>query len=405
MAALAALTGRPVEKHHPWPRLIVTNDTWLDAIDGLVRNRWTLSGLWGDDGVVHMALTAGADVRVLSLPCLHGRFPSVGYLHPPAIRLERTIADLFGLQPLGAADTRPWLDHGNWGLRHPLGARRDFIAPEPYPFLSAQGDGIHQVPVGPVHAGIIEPGHFRFHANGETIVRLEARLGYTHKGTEALMRGSDLDRAAKLAGRVSGDSTVAYAIAFARATEAALNVQAPDRAHWLRALMAEMERIANHLGDIGAICNDASFSLMHAHSGVLRERVLRTADVCFGHRLMHDCIVPGGVTRNLSLAKEPILQALVKRSRRGSPAWRPFTITPPRCRTALLRLVPSRWVWPKSSVPADISAAPLGEILMRGEPSPTRPTIGYPSKCRSSRRATSMPAFGSAFVRLSRVSR
>jgi Ni,Fe-hydrogenase III large subunit len=311
MAALAEITGRPVDTHHPCQRLVVTNDTRLDEIDGLVRNRWTLSGLWGDDGVVHMALTAGADVRVLSLPCLHGRFPSVGYLHPPAIRLERTIADLFGLQPLGAADTRPWLDHGNWGLRHPLGARRDFIAPEPYPFLSAQGDGIHQVPVGPVHAGIIEPGHFRFHANGETIVRLEARLGYTHKGTEALMRGSDLDRAAKLAGRVSGDSTVAYAIAFARATEAALNVQAPDRAHWLRALMAEMERIANHLGDIGAICNDASFSLMHAHSGVLRERVLRTADVCFGHRLMHDCIVPGGVTRNLSLAKEPILQALV----------------------------------------------------------------------------------------------
>ena len=146
-------------------------------------------------------------------------------------------------------------------------------SPKPYPFLSAEGEGLHQIAVGPVHAGIIEPGHFRFHANGETIVRLEARLGYTHKGIEGLMRGAELDRAAKLAGRVSGDSTVAYAIAFARATEAALNVNTPDRAHWLRALMAEMERLANHLGDVGAICNDAVFLLMLAHCGILRERV------------------------------------------------------------------------------------------------------------------------------------
>ena len=173
--------------------------------------------------------------------------------------------------------------------------------------------------MGPVHAGIIEPGHFRFHANGETIVRLEARLGYTHKGTEGLMQGADLDRAAKLAERVSGDSTVAYAIAFARATEAALNVQAPDRAHWLRALMAELERLANHLGDIGAICNDASFSLMLAHCAVLRERVLRAADACFGHRLMRDCVVPGGVARELDITGASILRALIKEVRARFP--------------------------------------------------------------------------------------
>src|SRR4029077_17414585 len=114
-------------------------------------------------------------------------------------------------------------------------------------------------PVGPVHAGIIEPGHFRFTAGGETIVRLEERLGYVHKGIEGLMGGDDLERAAKLAGRTSGDSTVAYGFAFARAVEAALGVEPPARAQWLRALMAELERIANHLGDIGAICNDAAF--------------------------------------------------------------------------------------------------------------------------------------------------
>ena len=150
-----------------------------------------------------------------------------------------------------------------------------------------------------MHAGIIEPGHFRFTANGETVVRLEERLGYVHKGIEALIAGADLARAAQLAGRTSGDSTVAYALAFARAAEAAPAIEPPPRAVWLRALMAELERIANHLGDIGAICNDAAFALMHAHCGVLRERVLRAADACFGHRLMMDRIVPGGVAADL----------------------------------------------------------------------------------------------------------
>jgi Ni,Fe-hydrogenase III large subunit len=319
MAGLAAFSGQQVEDHNPWPRLVVTTDGWQDAINGLVEGRWTLSGLWGDDGTVHMALTEAGDLRVLSLSCPDGKFPSVGRLHPPAIRLERTISDLFGLEPLGATDTRPWLDHGNWDLRLPLGPSQLGLAQGSYPFLSAEGEGIHQVPVGPVHAGIIEPGHFRFHANGETIVRLEARLGYTHKGVEGLMQGADLDYAAKLAGRVSGDSTVAYAIAFARAAEAALTVEVPDRADWLRALMAEMERLANHLGDIGAICNDASFVLMQAHCAVLRERVLRAADTCFGHRLMRDCVVPGGVAHDLDRANVSSLQALVAEIRRRFP--------------------------------------------------------------------------------------
>src|SRR5262249_18296176 len=146
-----------------------------------------------------------------------------------------------------------------------------------YAFLPTEGDGLHQIPVGPVHAGIIEPGHFRFTANGETVVRLEQRLGYVHKGIEGLMAGSALDAAAKLAARTSGDSTVAYGFAFARAVEAALGVEAPPRATSLRALMTELERIANHLGDFGAICNDASFALTLAHCAVLREKTLRAA--------------------------------------------------------------------------------------------------------------------------------
>ena len=159
---------------------------------------------------------------------------------------------------------------------------------------------MHQIAVGPVHAGIIEPGHFRFTANGETVVRLEERLGYVHKGIEHLMTGASLERAAKLAGHVSGDSTVGYAMAFAQAVEAALGLEPPPRAVWLRALMAELERIANHLGDIGAMCNDASFSLMHAHCSILREHVLRWPTTCFGHRLMMDRVVPGGVAGDLN---------------------------------------------------------------------------------------------------------
>jgi Ni,Fe-hydrogenase III large subunit len=223
------------------------------------------------------------------------------------------VRDVWGLEPAGAADLRPWLDHHRWGVGAPLGGPTAATpaSPLPYAFLPAEGESLHRIPVGPVHAGIIEPGHFRFTANGETVVRLEERLGYVHKGIEALMAGATLDRASRLAGHVSGDSTVAYALAFAQAVEAALHIAVPPRAVWLRALLAELERIANHFGDIGAICNDASFSLMHAHCGVLRERVLRAADAGFGHRLMMGCIVPGGLAAEPSEAGFAALRTLL----------------------------------------------------------------------------------------------
>ena len=224
------------------------------------------------------------------------------------------------MQPEASPDARRWLDHGRWGVRQPLG--REEAAPaagDPYAFHPAEGPPMHQIPVGPVHAGIIEPGHFRFTANGETVVRLEERLGYVHKGIDGLMAGATLEQAAKFAGRVSGDSTVAYAIAFAHAVEAALGLEPPPRAVWLRALMAELERIANHFGDIGAICNDASFSLIHAHCGILREHVLRAADICFGHRLMMDRVVPGGVAVDLGKDGTASLRTLVGTIRRRFP--------------------------------------------------------------------------------------
>ncbi len=317
------LEGRKVEQHGPWPRVVVDVSVWKFAASELAQGRWSLLGLWGEPSTVHMAILdeSTAEIVVVSLDCPDRSYPSVGKHHPPALRLERAIHDLFGLSAEDLPDTRPWLDHGRWGARFPLGNRIDALpTAAPYRFLPAQGDGLHQIAVGPVHAGIIEPGHFRFTASGETVVRLEQRLGYTHKGIEGLMTGANLERAVKLAGRVSGDSTVAYAYAFSRAAEAALELVVPDRAVMLRALLAELERLANHLGDIGAICNDASFALMHAHCSVLRESVLRASHKAFGHRLMRDIVVPGGVNRDIDDAGTEIIQATLDNIRLRFPA-------------------------------------------------------------------------------------
>jgi len=315
--------GARAARHRPWPRATIDPVLWSSIANQLAAGHWTMLGLWGDVSTVHMALLDDEtpDIAVISLDCPEGRFPSIATRFRPAVRLERTVRDLFGLTPSGLADARPWLDHGRWGVRHPLGAGTEVAAAGlAYAFLPVEGESLHQIPVGPVHAGIIEPGHFRFTANGETVVRLEERLGYVHKGIEGLMTGADLDRASQLAGRTSGDSTVAYGIAFARAAEAALEGDAPARAHWLRALMAELERLANHFGDIGAICNDAAFSLMHAHMGVLRERCLRAAEAAFGHRLMRDRVVPGGVATDLERDGVAAIDDLLVNIRQRLPA-------------------------------------------------------------------------------------
>ncbi|MGC1558999.1 MAG: NADH-quinone oxidoreductase subunit C [Bradyrhizobium sp.] len=306
------LEGREILQRRPWPRAVVGAHLWRFVANELAQGHLSLLGLWGEPSMVHMAIMDEdtAEIAIVSLDCPDGSYASIGRLHPPALRLERTVHDLFGLSAQGLPDTRPWLDHDNWGVRFPLGDRIDALSKSaPYRFLPVEGEGLNQIAVGPVHAGIIEPGHFRFTASGETVVRLEQRLGYTHKGIEGLMSGADLERAVQLAGRVSGDSTVAYAFAFSRAAEAALELVVPDRAVFLRALLAELERLANHLGDIGAICNDASFTLIHAHCSVLRESVLRAALNAFGHRLMRDVITPGGVTRDLNDDGKAIIRA------------------------------------------------------------------------------------------------
>jgi len=299
----------------------VSRPEWTALAHALAAERFTLMSLWGEADAVCMALH-DAKVRrvaVARLPDVTVDFPSVGRHHGPAQRLERTVQDLHGVVAEGAVDARPWLDHGRWPVTRPLGAAGDHPDQSPYAFLPVEGESLHQVPVGPVHAGIIEPGHFRFTAQGETVVRLEERLGYAHKGTDRLMQGATLARGAELAARTSGDSTVAYSFAFAQAVEAALDVAVPARAFMLRGIMAELERLANHLVDIGAICNDAAFAMMLAQTSVLREKVLRAAHAVFGHRFMRDCIVPGGVTADLDAGGAAALRALVTALREQFP--------------------------------------------------------------------------------------
>jgi Ni,Fe-hydrogenase III large subunit len=244
-----------------------------------------------------------------ALPQGHA-LPSQAPVYPAADRPERHAHDLLGIAFDGQPDSRRWVRHAAWPAgQFPL--RRDYpglAVPGPtppdehYPFAAVQGPGVVEIPVGPVHAGIIEPGHFRFHAVGETVLNLEERLGYVHKGIEKLAVGRDAASLARLAGRVSGDSTVAHSWAACQALERAAGVAPPERALFLRAVMLERERVANHLGDIGAICMDVGFSFGQYQLARLREQWLRASAACFGHRLMMDCIVPGGVTTDLAPA-------------------------------------------------------------------------------------------------------
>ena len=228
--------------------------------------------------------------------------------YPGADRPERHIRDMLGVDFSGHPDARRWTRHQAWkDSEFPL--RRDFPAAgrpqartpadHQYHFLLAQGSGVYEIPVGPVHAGVIEPGHFRFQAVGETVLKLEERLGYTHKGIEKLAEGRDAAGLARLAGRISGDASVAHAWGACMAMEKAAGLEVPARALWLRALMCERERIANHVGDVGAMLNDIAFAFGSYQFARLREEWQRASREAFGHRFMMDCIIPGGVAVDL----------------------------------------------------------------------------------------------------------
>jgi Ni,Fe-hydrogenase III large subunit/NADH:ubiquinone oxidoreductase subunit C len=237
------------------------------------------------------------------------KLPSQATVYPAAGRSERHTQDLFGIHFAGHPDSRPWTRHKAWPKHsHPL--RKDFpVEGEPlevtppdldYQFIKAYGAGVYEIPVGPVHAGIIEPGHFRFQAVGELILNLEERLGYVHKGIEKIAEGRTPESLARLAGRVSGDTTVGHSWAACMAMERAAGIPIPPRAALIRGILAERERVANHLGDIGAICNDVAFIFGQMQFTRLRELWLRANAAVFGHRLLMDRILPGGVAIDVS---------------------------------------------------------------------------------------------------------
>lgn len=298
----------------PWPRQLLTTEQWREMAAALATTpSLDLLALWADTGAVHALFHEASDGAFLlaSVTVEAGWYPALSPARPSAAWFERMIHDLWGHNAADATDTRPWLDHSRWGQLAPLSPRpaASSGAPEVPEFLTVEGEDIHQIPVGPVHAGIIEPGHFRFHAQGETVVRLEVRLGYVHKGTLGLMRGKSPRAAARFAARLSGDSTVAHSLAFAHAAEAASFATAPPRAQALRAVMAELERVANHLGDIGAIANDAAFAFLPARYHFHREAMLQAAATAFGHRLMMDCVIPGGVAADIAPDGPPAILA------------------------------------------------------------------------------------------------
>ena len=283
--------------------------TTVSQAGGRLIALWAVAATAARSPTVSAAYALASGLAWLELPLDAGdpSYTDLSALFPAAGRMQRAAADLCGVRAAGAADTRPWLNHGGWPDGYlPL---RD-LAPGPaepapvkdYPFVRVEGDGVHEIAVGPVHAGIIEPGHFRFSVVGEKVLRLEERLGYTHKGIERrFMELAPLD-GHRLAGRVSGDSTVAFAWAYCMALESAAACAVPSRAQWLRALMLERERVANHLGDLGALGNDAALGVALAQFSRLKEDWLRLSKELFGHRFMMDCVVPGGVAGDVDAA-------------------------------------------------------------------------------------------------------
>jgi Ni,Fe-hydrogenase III large subunit/Ni,Fe-hydrogenase III component G len=308
LAAAALPAGVPAQ------RAQVSSGQLLTACRLAWENDARLVALWASDerdrhrGFCVRVVVEDADgLTLLEHTLLNedSRYPDLTSIFPAADRMQRATYDLLGIAA-EADDERPWLWMASWPIdQFPL--RRDFIASkdwmpgqEEYDFIKVEGDGVHEIPVGPVHAGIIEPGHFRFQIVGEKVLRLEERLGYTHKGIEKRFESLSVDDGVRLAGRVSGDSTVAYAWAYSQAVEAIAGVTPPMRALWLRALCLERERLANHLGDLGALGNDGGFAFGLAQFSRLREDVLRTNAAAFGHRLLMDVVVPGGVARDLA---------------------------------------------------------------------------------------------------------
>ncbi|MDQ6991383.1 MAG: NADH-quinone oxidoreductase subunit C [Mariprofundaceae bacterium] len=322
-----------LEDHHPahMPCLEIRRLDWAHAAEEAKRQAMRLVAIWAVEIVeedaskqlyTYMALAHKEHRHVLLRTPIHHENPeilSISKHFISACRMERHIQDMFGIQVRNILDARLWIKHEHWPEdAHPL--LYDFDGKTPmlsdpnradidYEYVPCDSECVYEIPVGPVHAGIIEPGHFRFLAVGEKILNMEERLGYVHKGIEKRMQGRTADEGLKLAGRISGDSTVGHSWAFAQACEYAANITLPKRASYLRGILCERERIANHIGDIGAICNDAGFAFMHMQCARLREDMARLHAEIYHHRLLMDNITLGGVAHDLSVEmREKLIQ-------------------------------------------------------------------------------------------------
>jgi Ni,Fe-hydrogenase III large subunit len=294
--------------------LVVRDEEWRRAAEDMAGAGGRLLALWaGCDAEGRSLLRAcyvadaGALVASLPLPAGQRHYPGIERWFSSAGRMQRAVADLNGLRATDG-DVRPWLRHAAWPESfHPLDSDDTPPSPPPpvmeaYDFVRVGGDGVHEIAVGPVHAGIIEPGHFRFSVVGEKVLRLEERLGYVHKGIERRFTELSLLDGNRLAARVCGDSAVAFSWAYCQALERMARTHPSARALWLRALALELERLANHLGDLGALGNDAGFAFGLAQFSRLKEQLLRATEQVFGQRYLMDFVVPGGTRVDLSSA-------------------------------------------------------------------------------------------------------
>jgi Ni,Fe-hydrogenase III large subunit/Ni,Fe-hydrogenase III component G len=264
--------------------------------------------------VVYLFVDGPPDQRVelrVPLDTRLPRLPSIAHLSYPASRFEREMHDLFGVQPVGHPQLRRLVLHQHWPpgwhpMRHDAGEQPPMnLDADAFPFAQVEGDGVYEIPVGPVHAGVIEPGHFRFWVLGETIVRMKARLWFVHKGIERLFEGRDLAFALNLAEKISGDSAVGHGLAFVQAVEESQGLEVGPRARELRLVLLELERLYNHVADVGALCNDVGFGFANARALTLRERLLTLNDAVTGHRLLRGGVQYGGATlRSLPTQQE-----------------------------------------------------------------------------------------------------
>jgi Ni,Fe-hydrogenase III large subunit len=249
------------------------------------------AALWTDPGVLILELPVE---RGGSPSAARSDYPGVEALFPCASRMQRVIAETSGVYA-SDPDRRPW-------LRHPADNSE---------LVRVAGEGVHEIAVGPVHAGIIEPGHFRFSVVGEKVLRLEERLGYTHKGIERRFAELPLREGQRLAARIAGDCAVAHSWAYCQALEGMAGCLIPPRAAVLRALFLELERIANHLGDLGALANDAGFAFGLNQFSRLKELLLREISRAFGQRYLLDAVVPGGARVDVTAATSGSLAACI----------------------------------------------------------------------------------------------